>query len=98
MKKIILKGATLMSREKFIYKTYNSEGGCYGTTTDVYMLPVGTKFEVINGYWKGRIIEENGIKMIEFLDVPKKLQETANRKKELKKDVDYGLVISIKKR
>ena len=30
--------------------------------TDMKDLPVGTKFEVNNGYWEGEIVEENGVK------------------------------------
>lgn len=67
-------------RAKFIY-----DNG-YGTTTDIYMLPIGIKFNVINGAWSGEIIEENGIK---------KMWIAKDRKVELEEDFDYSLVIRI---
>lgn len=72
-----------MDRSKFTYKQYNSQGGCYGVTTDIYLLPIGTKFCVINGAWNGEIIEEDGKKMM-WIDT--------GRKVELKEHMDYGLV------
>lgn len=73
-----------MDRSKFVYKSYDSQGGCYGVTTDIYLLPIGTEFYVINGAWNGEIIEEDGKKMMWIEE---------DRKVELKEDVDYGLVI-----
>lgn len=77
-----------MDRGKFIHKLYDNLGNCYGTTTDIYLLPVGTKFHVINGAWDGEVIEENGKKMI-WIERDKKV--------ELKEDIDYRIGIEIEK-
>lgn len=68
-------------RQKFIY-----DNG-YGKTSDMYMLPVGTKFSVMNGGWDGEIIREDGKKYI--------LMDNGYRKVELTPETDYGLVIEI---
>jgi len=75
-----------VDRSKFVYESHDSEGRCYGATTDIYLLPVGTKFHVINGMWDGEIIEENSKKMM-WIEKDVKV--------ELKEDMDYGLVIEI---
>lgn len=38
-------------RSRFIYETG------WGMTTDIYLLPIGTKFYVNNGAWHGEIVE-----------------------------------------
>lgn len=76
-----------MDRSKFIHEVYNSEGVSYGVATDVYLLPVGTKFVVENGMWHGEIIEDNGSKFIAIEN---------DTKLRLEEDYDYGLVITVK--
>ena len=71
-----------INREGFVF-----DNG-YGLTTDIYMLPVGTEFKVVNGHWDGKIIEENGRKKLLVLATGKKI--------ELKEDRYYSLVIKIK--
>lgn len=77
-----------MSRRKFTYKLYDSQGGCYGTTTDIYMLPVGTEFTVENGIWDGKIVEKDGKKYMHVI--------STDRFVKLTPDLDCGLVITIK--
>lgn len=77
-----------MDRSKFEYRLHNSQGSYYGMTTDIYMLPVGTKFSVINGAWYGEIVEQDGIKYMSI--------EEAERLVKLDETIDYGLVIDIK--
>jgi hypothetical protein len=74
-----------MNRSKFKHKVYNSQGGCYGVTTDIYKLPVGTKFHVVNGAWDGEIVEKDKLKYMHIIETDKFV--------ELKPDVDYELVI-----
>jgi hypothetical protein len=76
-----------MDRSKFIYKLPDSNGRYFGTTTDMYMLSVGTKFSVDNGVWDGEIVKEDGKKFLHVIDTGKKI--------ELKPDFDYALVITI---
>lgn len=76
-----------MDRSKFEYRLLNSQGGCYGTTTDIYMLPIGTEFSVVNGVWNGTIIEQDGNKCMLIED---------ERAIVLNEETDYGLVIDIK--
>lgn len=68
-----------MTREKFVYDTQ------YGETTDIYLLPIGTKFRVSNGVWGGEIVKVNGRKHMHILD-------TGNIT-ELKENYDYSLVL-----
>lgn len=70
----------MTDRSEFIY-----ENG-YGVTTDVYMLPTGTKFSVVNGRWHGEAIEEHGKRFI-WMPEPR-------RKFELTEDQDYSLVLT----
>lgn len=81
-----------MSRENFIYELKNSVGMSYGETTDVYMLPVGTKFTVENGFWSGKIVEIEGSKYIEMNEHD---DSEENKFIKLEEHVDYALVISI---
>ena len=76
-------------RSKFVYRSLNYLGGSYGMTTDIYMLPFGTKFMVDNGAWNGEIVEKDGRKFIRVIET--------GRMFELNEDTDYGLVISINK-
>lgn len=46
-------------------KEFEYDNG-YGITTDIYFLPIGTKFYVNNGFWKGEIIEIDGEKHIRY--------------------------------
>ena len=45
------------------YKDYygNSSPEYGGTLTDLRKLPIGTKFFVVNGCWKGEILSDNRI-------------------------------------
>ena len=45
------------------YKDYygNSDQQYGGILTDLYTLPVGTKFSVANGWWEGEKLEGNYI-------------------------------------
>jgi hypothetical protein len=81
-KNAIIKGYK-HERSKFVYKNG------YGMTTDIYMLPVGTKFEVINGAWEGKIVEINGEKHLDISNgyIIKKLDA----------EKDYCLAIDILK-
>lgn len=72
-----------IDRSKFVY-----ELGDYGTTTDMYLLPVGTRFSVYNGAWDGEITESDGKK---FLYV-----EATKMSYELTEKMDCGLVVRIK--
>ena len=69
----------MRNRDKFVY-----DNG-YGITTDIYLLEPNTTFEVINGYWEGKIIIENGKKYLFVVDT--------NKKYEMNEFTDYGLVI-----
>lgn len=74
-------GVSNESRDKFIYEQQN-----YGTTTDIYMLPVGTTFTVNNGGWSGKIIEDvDGDKCV-YVNYTKKSFK-------LSPDMDYGMVL-----
>lgn len=77
-----------MDRSKFVHEIHDyADGHCLGMTTDIYMLPVGTKFSVDNGYWDGEIVEKDGIKMI--------YAEDADTYITIKDDVDYSLLLTI---
>jgi hypothetical protein len=69
-------------REKFIY---NLSG--YGMTSDIYSLPIGTKFCVRNGVWYAEIVESKGIKYMYILDSKRMIELTPDR--------DYKLAIDI---
>lgn len=84
-----------MDRSKFVHDVHNSEGGLYGTTTDIYLLPVGTLFHVENGIWNGLIIEKEGKKFIQTVNPYGEAYEE-NEPMEIKENVDYGMVITIK--
>lgn len=73
----------MISRDKFVYNNG------YGVTTDVYLLPVGTEFFVVNGVWRGKILEKNNKKMLYNID--------RNELNELKEKVDYCLTIDIER-
>lgn len=77
----------MTSRSEFVYKLPNIQGGYFGTTTDMYLLPVDTKFSVDNGYWNGEIVSVNGKKYIYVIATGMHI--------ELKSDVDYKMVIRI---
>lgn len=71
----------IQNRDKFVYVTN------YGVTADIFMLPIGTQFEVINGAWMGFIKQVDGNKClcIGNNSEPKIIDEHK----------DYGLVIRI---
>jgi hypothetical protein len=75
-----------MDRNKFVYKIFSSEGMLYGTTTDIYMLPIGTKFTVVNGMWNGEIVEKNN---------KKHMCIEGDKLVELQDEYDYCLAIRI---
>ncbi|MGG1263754.1 hypothetical protein [Brevibacillus laterosporus] len=56
---------------------------------NLFHLPVGTKFYVLNGAWDGQIIEEDGIKKLLVADTGKKIELTEEIGK-------YDLDITIK--
>jgi hypothetical protein len=69
----------MIDRSKFIYNNG------YGKTTDIYLLPIGTKFEVVNGHWDGEIVELNGKKCVYVI--------VTDRTYTILPDYDYSLVI-----
>lgn len=72
----------MKQRENFVYESD------FGTTTDIYMLPIGTKFWVVNGAWSGEIVENNGVKSV--------LVIATGDIREIKEDFDHRLVLNIK--
>jgi hypothetical protein len=68
-------------RSKFVY-----DNG-YGITTDIWILPVGTKFRVENGYWDGAITRVDGKKCLYVFDTEKHY--------EINDEKDFSLVIRI---
>jgi hypothetical protein len=69
-----------MSYQRDVYIYDNG----YGTTSDIYNLPVGTKFRVVNGNWVGKLIEEDGVKYISL---------GPGKRIEVEENVDYRLAI-----
>lgn len=69
-------------RSKFVYDLDQ-----YGKTTDIYALPIGTRFSVVNGAWRGRIIQVNGEKSLQV--------DATGKTYRLQEDVDYGLSIIV---
>ena len=59
----------------------------YGTTSDIYTLPVGTTFHVVNGQWDGRIEEQDGKKVLR-IDGDDKVMP-------IEPDRDYEMVLRI---
>lgn len=61
----------------------------WGETTDMYLLPVGTKFHVRNGAWDGEIVERAGGKtLVSYLPSGEIATETL-----LDSAINYELVL-----
>lgn len=82
----------LKMRKDYERNVPRANGVSYGTSTDIFNLPIGTKFDVLNGNWKGKIIERDFKKFIQVFEG----EYGGNIKElELKEDVFYDLVISV---
>lgn len=82
----------LKMRKKYEREIPRADGGSYGISTDIYNLPIGTKFDVFNGNWKGKIIEKDSKK---FIEVSEDVYGGNIKELELNEDFFYDLVISI---
>lgn len=83
----------LKMREEYERDVPRADGGSYGTSTDIFNLPVGTEFEVFNGNWNGKIIERDSKKFMQILENE---SGEALKEVELKENVFYDLVVSLK--
>lgn len=69
-------------RSRFVYELLG-----FGLTTDVYMLPVGTTFRVVNGAFNAKIVEDaEGDKCVYVNDT--------RRSHKLLPNQDYKVVLS----
>ena len=64
MAKLYFKYGNVQDNDKLWCEEYedyygNPDPKYGGTLTDLRKLPVGTEFEVANGWWKGRILSDN---------------------------------------
>ena len=82
----------LKMRKDYERDVPRADGGSYGTSTDIFNLPIGTKFDVFNGNWTGKIIERDSKK---FIQVFEEEYGESVKEVELKEDVFYDLVISV---
>ena len=86
-------GKELNGRKEYERNVPRADGGSYGTSTDIFNLPIGSEFRVFNGNWSGKIIERDSKKFMQILE--EEFGESV-KEVELKDNIFYDLVVTVK--
>lgn len=80
----------MKERSEYVKEVFDSNGGSYGYSSDVYNYPENIPFRVINGNWLGVVRHNGDSRLIYKLD---KHGEDSELPVGIKEDFHYGLVL-----